>query len=112
MEVKIVQAVLDEIVEKVPILTSAERRELIQLLQEEERRTKSNTEKGSVHPNTIWIKENHAEYAGKHIALKEGELIAVGESIKEVNLKAKKKGVENPLLTYLFPLDREPFGGW
>ena len=54
------QAVLDEIVEKVPTLTSKERRELIQLLQEEERKTKQNGKKGSVHPNTIWIKENHA----------------------------------------------------
>lgn len=106
------QAVLDEIVEKVPILTSEERRELIQLLQEEERKAESNGKKGFVHPNTIWIKENHAEYAGKHIALKDGKLIAVGETIKEVDLKAKRKGVENPLLTYLFPLNREPFGGW
>ena len=106
------QAVLDEIVEKVPTLTSKERRELIQLLQEEERKTKQNGKKGSVHPNTIWIKENHAEYAGKYVALKDGELVAVGNTIKEVDLKAKEKKVEKPLLTYLFPLDEVPFGGW
>jgi len=106
------QEVLNEIVEKVASLTSAERRELIQLLQEEEKKAKRNNKKGFVHPNTIWIKENHAKYAGKHVALKDGELIAVGATIKEVDLKAKEKGVENPLLTYLFPLDREPFGGW
>ncbi len=106
------QAVLDEMIEKVPTLTSAERRELIQLLQEEESKAKTNGKKGFVHLNTIWIKENHAKYAGKHIALKDGELIAVGQTIKEVDLKAKEKGVENPMLTYLFPLDREPFGGW
>ena len=106
------QAVLDEIVEKVPTLTSKERRELIQLLQEEERKTKQNGKKGSVHPNTIWIKENHAEYAGKYVALKDGELVAVGNTIKEVDLKAKEKKVEKSLLTYLFPLDEVPFGGW
>lgn len=106
------QEVLDEIVEKVPSLTSEERDKLIQVLQEQKEKAKRNSKKGSVHPNTIWIKEHHAEYAGKHVALKDGELIAVGETIKEVDLKAKEKGIENPLLTYLFPLDREPFGGW
>jgi hypothetical protein len=104
------QDVLDQIVEKVPDLTSEERRELIQLLQEEEQKPKTNGKKGYVSPNTIWVKEHHAEYAGKHVALKDGELIAVGATIKEVDLKAKEKGVENPLLTYLFPLDREPLG--
>ena len=107
------QAVLDEIVEKVPTLTSKERRELIQLLQEEERKTKQNGKKGSVHPNTIWIKENHAEYAGKYVALKDGELIAFGETLKEADLKAKENGVKNPLLTYLPREDEEIFcGGW
>ena len=106
------QEVLNEIVEKVPALTSEERRELIQLLQEEESKAEQKGKKGFVHPNTIWIKEHHAEYAGKHVALKDGELIAVGETIKEVDLIAKEKGVENPLLTFLFPLDREPFAGW
>ena len=106
------QAVLDEIVEKVPILTSKERRELIQLLQEAENKSEQNGKKGFVHPNTIWIKENHAEYAGKYVALKDGELVAVGNTIKEVDLKAKEKKVEKPLLTYLFPLDEVPFGGW
>jgi Family of unknown function (DUF5678) len=104
------QDVLDQIVEKVPDLTSEERRELIQLLQEEEQKPKTNGKKGYVSPDTIWVKEHHTEYAGKHVALKDGELIAVGATIKEVDLKAKEKGVENPLLTYLFPLDREPLG--
>jgi Family of unknown function (DUF5678) len=104
------QEILDQIVEKVPDLTSEERRDLIQLLQEEEQKSKTNGKKGYVSPNTIWVKEHHAEYAGKHVALKDGELIAVGATIKEVDLQAKEKGIENPLLTYLFPLDREPLG--
>ncbi|MGI8638576.1 MAG: DUF5678 domain-containing protein [Pyrinomonadaceae bacterium] len=107
------QAVLDEIVEKVPTLTSKERRKLIQLLQEEERKTKTNGKKGSVHSNTIWINKHYAEYAGKYVALKDGELIAVGKTIKEADLKAKEKGVKNSLLTYLPKEDEEIFcGGW
>jgi hypothetical protein len=105
--------VLDEIVEKTAQLSDAERRELIQLLQEQETKTKPNGKKGFVHPNTIWIKEHHAEYAGKHVALKDGELIAVGDTIKEADLKAKAKGVKNPLLAYLPKEDEELFfGGW
>ncbi len=107
------QAVLDEMAEKVPSLTSEERRELMRLLQEEEKKAKRNGKKGSVHPNTIWINEHYAEYAGKYVALKDGELIAFGETIKEADLKAKEKGVKNPLLTYLPREDEEIFcGGW
>jgi|SRR5215213_1353288 len=106
------QAVLDEIVEKVSSLTSEERRELIQLLQEEENE-KRNEENGSVHPNTIWINEHYAEYAGKYVALKDGELIAYGKTIKEADLRAREKGVKNSLLTYLPREDEEIFcGGW
>ncbi len=104
------QTVLDEVIEKVKTFTNEERDKLLEILQNG--KTQKNNKKGFVHPNTIWIKENHAEYAGKHVALKDGKLIAVGETIKEIDLKAREKGVENPLLTYLFPLDREPFGGW
>lgn len=105
-------AILDEIVEKSAELTDAERRKLIELLQEQEAKPKANGKKGYVSPNTLWIKEHHAEYAGNYVALKDGELIAVGKTIKEADLKAKEKGVEKPLLTYLFPLDEVPFGGW
>jgi len=103
---------LDEIIEKVISLKPEERCKVIRALQEEERKTKTNGGKGSVHPNTIWIKEHYAEYAGKHVALKDGELIAFGDTIKEADLKAKEKGVKNAMLTYLFPLDEVPFGGW
>ena len=104
------QTVLDEVIEKVRTLTDEQQDKVIEVIKEN--KTRKNDKKGFVHPNTIWIKENHAEYAGKHVALKDGKLIAVGETIKEIDLKAREKGVENPLLTYLFPLDREPFGGW
>lgn len=105
------QEVLDQMVEKVPELTSEERRELIQLLQEEEQKAKTNGKKGYVSPNTIWVKEHHAEFAGKHVALKDGELIAYGDTIKEADLKSKEKGVKNPLLTYIPGDDEEVFCG-
>lgn len=106
------QAVLDEIIEKTAQISDEERDKLIEVLQEQKNKNQKNGGKGFVHPNTIWVKEHRAEYQGKYVALKDGELIAVGKTIKEADLKAKEKGVEKPLLTYLFPLDEEPFGGW
>ena len=106
------QAVLDEVIEKVAQFSDEDRDKLFQFLLETKQKPKTNGGKGSVHPNTLWIKEHHAEYAGKHVALKDGELIAFGNTIKEADLNAKNKGVEKYLLTYLFPLDSEPFGGW
>ncbi|MEP6904309.1 MAG: DUF5678 domain-containing protein [Actinomycetota bacterium] len=106
------QEVLDEIVEKVPTLTSAERRELIQLLQEEERKAKTNGKKGSVHPNTIWVKEHRAEYAGKYVALDDGKLVGIGKNYPEALVVAKQNGSKKPMITYIFPPDSEPFGGW
>jgi len=106
------QAGVDEIIEQVISLKPDDRRKVIQALQEAESKTKTNGAKGFVHPNTVWIKEHHAEYAGKHIALKGGELIAFGDTIKEADVKAKKKGVEKFLLTYLPREDEELWGGW
>ncbi len=107
------QAVLDEIVEKTEQLSDEERDELIQVLQKQKNRPKKNGGKGFVHPNTVWIKEHYAEFAGKYVALKDGELIASGKTIKEADTKAKEKGVKNPLLTYLPGEDEEIFcGGW
>ena len=106
------QAVLDEVIEKVAQFSDEDRDKLIEVLQKQKNKNQKNGGKGYVHPNTIWIKENHAEYAGKYVALKDGELVAVGNTIKEVDVQAKEKKVEKPLLTYLFPLDEVPFGGW
>ena len=103
---------IDEIIEQVAQLSDKDRDELIQLLQKEEKKITPNGKKGSISPNTVWIKEHHAEYAGNYVALKDGKLIAVGKTIKEADVKAREKGVKNPLLTYLFPLDEMPWGGW
>lgn len=106
-------AILDEIVEKTAQISDEERDKLIQVLQEQKEKAKRNSKKGSVHSNTVWINEHYAEYAGKYIALKDGELIAFGKTIKEADLKAREKGVKNPLLTYLPGEDEEIFcGGW
>ncbi len=107
------QAVLiDEMIEKAANLTSEERQKLIRALQKQEGEPKTNGGKGNIHPNTIWIKEHHAEYAGKYVALKDGELIAFGKTIKEADVNAKEKGVKNTMLTYLPREDEELWGGW
>ena len=103
--------VLAEIVEKVPILTSEERRELIQLLQEEERKAKTNGGKNPS-PNIEWLKAHRDEVAGKYVALEDGKLIAEGKTLREVDREAKQKGASKPLLTYVAREDEELWAGW
>ncbi len=111
METKKMQAVLDEIVEKVPALTSEERRELIQLLQEEEKKAEQTGGKNPS-PNIEWLKAHRGEYAGNYVALYEGELIAFGKTIKEADTKAKAKGYKKTLLHYIPAKGEIVWGGW
>lgn len=104
------QAVLDEIIEKTAQFSDEERDKLIEVLQEQNNKSK-NGDKGYVSPDTIWVKEHHAEYAGNYVALKDGELIAYGKTIKEADTKAREKGVKNPLLHYIPAEDEEVWGG-
>lgn len=106
------QQILDEIVERVPSLSSAERHELIQLLQEEEKKEIKNTENEGVSANTIWLKENREKYAGMYVAVENGKLVGTGKNYPETEKDAKKNGSKKPYITYVFPLDSEPFGGW
>ena len=105
------QAVIDELTEKVPTLTSKERRELMRLLQEEEIKAKQNGGKNPS-PNIEWLKAHRGEVAGKYVALEDGELIAVGRTLREVDQEAKRKGARKPLLTYVAREDEELWGGW
>jgi Family of unknown function (DUF5678) len=106
------QAVLDEVIEKVAQFSDEERDKLFQFLLETKQKSKTNGGKGYVSPNTIWVRENSHKYRGMHVALKDGELIAVGKTIKEADVKAKEKGVEKPLLHYIAAEDEEVWGGW
>ena len=79
---------------------------------EQETTKKPNRKKGFVHPNTIWVKEHHAKYAGKYVALENGELVSTGKSYPDALANAKKNGVQKPMITYLPREDEELFGGW
>jgi hypothetical protein len=104
-------ALKNEIAEKVPSLTSEERRELIQLLQEEERKAKTNGGKNPS-PNIEWLKAHRNEVAGNYVALEDGELIAEGRTLREVDQEARRKGARKPLLTYVACEDEELWAGW
>lgn len=105
---------VDEIVIRINELKDAERTELLRRLSElkpkndQPERLAANGKKVYVHPNTIWIKENKHNYAGNYVALKDGKLIAYGRTIKEADLGAKAKGVDDPLLHYILPKDYVP----
>lgn len=105
---------LDEIVIRINELKDAERTELLRRLSElkpkmtNQKDSQPTEKKVYVHPNTIWIKENKHNYAGNYVALKDGKLIAYGRTIKEADLAAKAKGVDDPLLHYILPKDYVP----
>jgi len=105
------QAVLDEIIGKTTQISDEERDKLIEVLQEQKSKNQKDG-KDYVHPNTICVKENHAEYQGKYVAVEDGKLVGSGKNFPEALADAKKNGSEKPMITYLFPLDSEPFGGW
>jgi hypothetical protein len=105
------QAVLDEIVEKVPTLTRKERLELIQLLQEEENKAKTSGGKNPS-PNIEWLKAHRSEVAGKYVALEDGKLVAEGKTLREVEQESKRKGARKPLLTYVAREDEVLWAGW
>ena len=105
-------AVLDEIIEKVAQFSDEDRDKLFKFLLETKQMPKTNGVKVSVSPNIEWLKQHRAEYAGNHVALKDGELIAFGRTIKEADLKAKEKGAVKFLLHYIPADDEEVWGGW
>ena len=102
---------VNEIVEKTARLTPEERRELIQILQRQSSIIKPSGNKNPS-PNIEWLKEHRAEYAGNYVALKDGELIAFGKTIKEADTKAKEKGFNKTLLHYIPAEDEKVWGGW
>ncbi len=106
------QAILDEVIEKVAQFSDEDRDKLIEVLQEQKNKNQRNGGKGFVSPNTIWVKEHHAEFQGKYVAVDNGKLVGTGKNFPEALAEAKKNGSEKPMITYLFPLDSEPFGGW
>lgn len=73
---------------------------------------KKNGKKGYLSPNTIWLRDHGHEYPGMHVAIKDGEFVAAGRTIKDADLAAKEKGVERPLLAYISGEDEEVWGGW
>lgn len=106
------QQILDEIIEKIESLSDEEFDKLSAVVSEKKKQNNKISEKGSVHPNTIWVKENRAEYQGKYVALYDGKLVGTGKNYPEALADAKKNGIEKPMITYIFPLDSKPFGGW
>jgi hypothetical protein len=74
------QVVLDEIIERTAQISNEERDKLIEVLQEQKEQNQKNGKQGYVHPNTIWIKEHHAEHQGKYVAVDNGKLVGLFRS--------------------------------
>ncbi len=111
---------VEEIISRVNQLSERDRMELMRRFSESlnfEGRSKTNgknkiAQKSNTDPNIEWIKKNKLKYAGSYVALKDGNLIAYGRTIKEADQAAKAKGISKPFLHYIFPKDYIPFAGW
>lgn len=109
---------VEEFVTKINQLPDVDRTELIRRLNQsppgngEPKKSTTKLPKAAANPNLVWIKKNKAKYAGNYVALKGGQLIAFGRTIREADQGAKAKGVTNPLLHYILPADYVPWGGW
>lgn len=109
-------AVVDEIIEKVSILTKEERVDLVRRLTAPEPHPSfeknGNEGKKNPNPNIEWLKVHRNEVAGQYVALENGELFAKGRLLREVDHEARLKGATKPLLTYVPREDEELWAGW
>jgi len=48
-----------------------------------------------------WLEKHSDEYAGRYVALRDGSLIAQGDSYKEVAVKARELGISDALLVFV-----------
>lgn len=103
---------LDKIIEQVVKLNPEDRQKVVRAVQEAEGKTKTNGEETSVSLDTVWLRENRHRYGGMYVAIENGELVGQGKNFREAEKDAKKNGSRKPFITYVFPADSEPFGGW
>lgn len=106
------QAVLDEVIEKVAQFSDEDRDKLIEALQKQKNKNQKNGEKDEVSQNTVWLRENRDKYGGMYVAIEDSKLVGQGKNFREADIDAKKNGSRKPFITYVFPADSEPFGGW
>ena len=114
---------VQELLEKVNALSETDRAEFLRRLNEPVRKeakpngTKTNgqmqgKQKGYVSPDTIWMRDHSAPYAGKYVALENGELVATGKGYPDTLANARKAGAKRPMITYVPRKDEKLFAGW
>lgn len=98
---------VEKIESQINELAATDRAELLRRLNQpqpkngEPKEAATNGKKGYVSPNTIWIRENSHRYRGQYVAIKDGEFVASGRTIKDADLAARELGISNPFLHYV-----------
>ena len=105
----------EDVIEKLNGMSDKDRRRIFDQLKEPPRNetTKSGGKKGYVSPNTVWMRDHSAPYAGQYVAVENGKLVATGKGYPDTLSNAKKAGAIRPLIAYVFRKDEEVWvGGW
>ncbi|CAN5566423.1 hypothetical protein BH10ACI2_BH10ACI2_17330 [soil metagenome] len=102
----------EEVIEKLNGMSYKERRRIFEQLKEPSKALpRTNGKKGYVSPDTIWMRDHSAPYAGQYVAVENGELVATGKGYPDTLANAKKAGAKRPLVAYVHRKDEEVWGG-
>lgn len=105
---------VNEIVEAIHKLPSAEREKIRRLLEKEklEKQQQVEEELRIFKASERWLKENRAEYLGQWVCLEGDELIAHGTDGLEVHRRAKEKGIKAPYIVRVVEEPENFVGAW
>lgn len=109
---------LQQIKEKVALLSTAEQISLADFLTEKTQKAGSNGVSKNEPFDLLrqneqkWLEKNREKFAGEWVALAGDKLLSHGTDGRKVYAEAKKKGVKVPFVVHLETNLEKPFGGW
>jgi hypothetical protein len=110
-------------------LSYEQRKELIQMLVEQQPKSESTEAAGSTaetengtagafqgnqqnNPNLVWLEQHRTEFAGQWVALQGGNLIAHSTDGEALIIPVRQSGARNPFIVFVEPPGTELFVGF
>lgn len=117
----------EEIVKRIPLLTTDEQLNLIDVIRQQQSRnpSKSAAPENGARPGIkrvpprgfeverAWLEANREQYRGQWVALKDGQLILSDPDGKRFSEMLAQSGVEAPFISYIeTEVEEKYIGGW